>query len=144
MNHNKGIKVVGGGCEGVQRAGICNLYGKVIEIMRSNRYNDCFPYSRRLGTASRWSGLNTVWNHRIHLDSVAMGEPKGTADLSIEGTLLDATLHEDSIDAVTGQKRKRKQLSSCDSCRHRRVKCIRDDATEVCQSCRIKGIKCTS
>lgn len=71
-------------------------------------------------------------------------QPPPTPDLSLEGALIDPALHEEMEDAATGQKRKRKQLSSCDSCRHRRVRCLRDDASETCQSCRAKGIKCTS
>lgn len=41
-------------------------------------------------------------------------------------------------------KKKRKQLSSCDTCRLRRVKCIRESEEGPCDPCKAKNINCTS
>ncbi|GAA96230.1 uncharacterized protein L969DRAFT_91679 [Mixia osmundae IAM 14324] len=41
-------------------------------------------------------------------------------------------------------KTKRKQLCACDSCRLRRVKCVREPGESICVECQKKGIACTS
>ncbi|KAK6903149.1 hypothetical protein I203_108412 [Kwoniella mangroviensis CBS 8507] len=38
----------------------------------------------------------------------------------------------------------RKQNLACDSCRRRKVRCLRTDKTQICQQCSNKGEKCTN
>ncbi|GAA5906653.1 hypothetical protein JCM6882_008085 [Rhodosporidiobolus microsporus] len=47
-------------------------------------------------------------------------------------------------DAGDRMKKSRRQLSTCDSCRHRRIRCDRTDrGGETCTGCERKNVKCT-
>ncbi|WWC89756.1 uncharacterized protein L201_004682 [Kwoniella dendrophila CBS 6074] len=49
-----------------------------------------------------------------------------------------------SVQPVLPGPSQRKQNLACDSCRKRKVRCLRTDKTQICQQCSTKGEECTN